>query len=635
MASKWWRPRAETKQSISLATSALSTAENLGAVTFALAELEGAKILHRAGHPAAQKLYHRACQSLARVNLPLSWAMATVSLASRSPARELGSLKRALKVLLAGPSTRDDRATRRPHSATSQYRADPCRRHRVRHESLIPGNLIDFGKRVLAVDLREGYSMNISRIFRRGVILRRRSIRILGVSLVIAMTAGCGSSRGEFVSVTTPQVSNSRVIVSQPLGARSRPDITSFEVSLRDVSGSLVEAPRIFPSTSGIELRVPPATAVLEIDYLSENDSVEGTFATVIDPDLNPNITIDSPAWVDSEGVDPTVSRFALTCCNRLGCGELTDDNPSSANRAQLLADLSEIPTVDPPASHFFFAGDLVTNLDPGTDTLRSQLTAWLELFRSTPLAASSVQLVPFTGNHEVLLSRKDPVTDKFVEFPNPATLPVWTSLMGPYLRGSNGPTTAAPNPDNLTDDQSRLSYTFQSGDVFFVVLNTDTFIDDTTLGDVPLNWLSDRLDEGQSDPSVRHIFVMGHKPIVAPPGGDEPPGPGSIRAEEKSPFAGLLAGHAKVRGYLCAHAHTWDYRNLEAGTPQLIAGNAGSQVDPGFNDTGRGYYGYTLLSIHASGTVHLESWGRPIPNPYNAAVIQSATSLREKRLLN
>lgn len=460
-------------------------------------------------------------------------------------------------------------------------------------------------------------------------------LRVLGVGLLFSLSAGCGSSRSEFVSVASPQTSTSRLVISAPLGARSSAEVASFEVSLRDVSGSLVEAPRTFPSTSDIQLSVPPTTAVLEIDYLASNAEVQGRFVTVIDPDQSSDITIDSPAWVDAESLDPTVSRFAILGCNRLGFSELSDDNPSSANRAQLMADLSEIPAVDPPISHFFFSGDLVTNLDPGTETLRTQLTAWLALFRSSPLAASSVALVPFTGNHEILLSLEDPATGVYTEFPNPAALPVWTSLMDTYLRGSNGPTPAAPNPDNVTDDQSRLSYTFQSGETLFVVLNTDTFIDDTTLGDVPLNWLSDRLDEGESDPGLRQIFVMGHKPIVAPPGADEPPGPGSIRSEEKSPFAGLLAGHSKVRGYLCAHAHTWNYRNLEGGTPQLIAGNGGSEVDPDFNATGRGYYGYTLISVHSSGTVHLESWGRPIPEPYNAAVIQSATSLREKRRLN
>ncbi len=77
----------------------LSLAEKLGPVTFALAELEGAKILQRAGHPAARKLLGRAAQSLARVNLTLPWAVAVVSLGALAGEGEVSALERAFEVL--------------------------------------------------------------------------------------------------------------------------------------------------------------------------------------------------------------------------------------------------------------------------------------------------------------------------------------------------------------------------------------------------------------------------------------------------------------------------------------------------------------------------------------------------------
>jgi hypothetical protein len=451
---------------------------------------------------------------------------------------------------------------------------------------------------------------------------------------VLVFSTGCGSdrSRADFISTSTS--SNSLVVLQHTLQRSVGSDVVALRAAVRDVRGELVAPTQTYPSTSRIEFFVPSSSAVLEIDYLGQGDAVRGTFATTLDPTQNPVTVVDDPAWVESESLDPTIFRFAITGCNRLGFGELSDDNPSSANRAQLTADLTAIPDLFPPVSHFFFAGDLVTNLEPGSDTLSSQLNAWLEIFEASPLAGSSVQLVPFTGNHEVLFSQKDPSTGEFVEFPNPATLPVWTTIMASYIRGADGPTASLPNPDGLTEDESQLSYTFQTGDVLFVILNTDTIIDTVTLGDVPLNWLQARLDMGQNDPTVNHIFVMGHKPIVSPEGADELPGPGSIRSEEKVAFADLLATHAKVRGYLCAHAHLWDYSNLDLGTPQVIAGNAGSEIEPPFNDTGRGYYGYTLVSLHTSGLTHLESWGRPVPNPYNSDSIQPNATLRVKRLL-
>jgi hypothetical protein len=447
---------------------------------------------------------------------------------------------------------------------------------------------------------------------------------------------GCGSSNSTNFQSNTSMggTSLTDVTVRHVLQRSLQADVSSLRIGAKDINGAFVQPAQIFDRAASITLAVPQDSAVLEIEYLGANGNTIGNFSTAIDPNQGP-ILVDNPAWVDSESLDPTVYRFAFMGCNRLGFGELSDDNPSSANRAQLLADLNALPLVQPAVSHFFMAGDLVTNLDPGTETLQSQLTAWLDLLVTSALPQSSVELVTFTGNHEVLQSVQDPNTGEFVEFPNPATLPVWTGLMSAFIKGADGPTTALPNPDQLTDDQSQLSYTYQDGSILFIILNTDTFIDDTTLGDVPLSWLEDRLDQAATDNTVENIFVMGHKPVVSPPGADEPPGAGSIRSEEKAAMTQLLSAHPKVRGYLCAHAHLWDFEVLDGGTPQVIAGNAGSQVESPFNDTGRGYYGYTLFSLHASGTVHLESWGRPIPDPYNSDAAQPAATLREVRLLD
>lgn len=75
----------------------LSMAEKFGPVTFGIAELEGAKILLRAGHPAAGKLLARASQSLARVNLTIPWATAVVGQAALGGAVE--AVQRALEAL--------------------------------------------------------------------------------------------------------------------------------------------------------------------------------------------------------------------------------------------------------------------------------------------------------------------------------------------------------------------------------------------------------------------------------------------------------------------------------------------------------------------------------------------------------
>ena len=465
-------------------------------------------------------------------------------------------------------------------------------------------------------------------------------MKILGLArpvaisiLVLFLIVGCSSTDREIGNVEPAVAPLTSVTVQHVLQRTLASSITDLRMKVKDVRGSLVQPVQEFRRAGNITFSVPQDSATLEIEYLNSNGELAGRFSTIIDPNQGP-ILIDRPAWVSAESEDPTIYRFAFTGCNRLGFGELSDDNPSSANRAQLLADLNALPQVQPPVSHFFMAGDLVTNLELDAQTLQNQLTAWIELLETSALPDSPIELVTFTGNHEVLFSKEDPETGEFVEFPNPATLPVWTDLMSAYIKGANGPTTALPNTDDLTDDQSQLSYTFQDGNVLFIILNTDTFIDDTTLGDVPLNWLQDRLEEATATNSVEHIFVMGHKPVISPDGAVEPPGPGSIRNEEKATMAQLLGEHHKVRGYLCAHAHLWDYQVLDGGAPQVIAGNAGSQIEPPFNDTERGYYGYTLFSLHASGAVHLESWGRPVPDPYDSISDQPEATLREMRLL-
>lgn len=444
---------------------------------------------------------------------------------------------------------------------------------------------------------------------------------------LLVVLCGCDSSE----ALPTPaQEPTATLQVRHVLSRALTPEVAMLEVRLLDVHLNQISE-QSFPAQALIEVPLPATAAVVALGYRDATGANVGSFRTTVDPGPGGTIVIDDPAWVAEE---PIVYRFAVTGCNRLGFGELSLDNPSSANRAQLLADLTEIPQQNPQPRFLFFAGDLVTNLDPGTATLETQLTAWLELFNGSPLSQSPVALVPFTGNHEILLSRKDPDTGEFVEFPNPATLPVWVNLMEAFIPGADGPTPAPPNADSLIADESRLSYTFQDQDILFVVLNTDTFIDDTTLGDVPLNWLEEQLDLAQNDAGVNHVFVLGHKPVQSPPGADEPPGPGSIRTDEKAAFEQLLAGHSKVRAYLCAHAHLWEHRLLIGGVPQVIAGNAGSQVEPPFDDTGRGYFGYTLVNLQASGAFSIESWGRPIPDPYNAPAPQPPAGLRVKKLL-
>ena len=66
------------------------------------------------------------------------------------------------------------------------------------------------------------------------------------------------------------------------------------------------------------------------------------------------------------------------------------------------------------------------------------------------------------------------------VEVPNPATDARWLKWLhdsgfDTFAKAANGPTNASPNPDQLANDQSEMTYSFNIGDVHFIVINTDT----------------------------------------------------------------------------------------------------------------------------------------------------------------
>lgn len=319
---------------------------------------------------------------------------------------------------------------------------------------------------------------------------------------------------------------------------------------------------------------------------------------------------------------DPVVLSFAFVGCNRLdGNGVKSTGIKSSANEAQLLRTFKDVAALRPAPQLLILAGDVVKAKKPGTKVLGKQLEAWRKLVQGR--LPSSTQLVAFTGNHELLMDAPD---GSDTEVPNPPAYAYWSGAMQAFGAGSDGP--PAGGDDGLLNDESRLSYTFRSGGTLFIVLDTDSQIDATTIGNVPLNWLAAKLAAAQQDGSVQHVFVMGHKPIVAPDKAADS-GASNIRSAQGPAFYQLLnrggpgTAPTKVRAYLAAHAHLWHYSSqlpLGSGSgtvPQIIAGNGGSPPETGWAASGNAF-GYTLVSVTAAGRVTAQAYGRPIPSPYS-----------------
>lgn len=330
--------------------------------------------------------------------------------------------------------------------------------------------------------------------------------------------------------------------------------------------------------------------------------------------------------WAEADEAD-SVYRFSFVGCNRIGFEVDPMTNPSTANLEQLRNTFREVAQADPRPSHLFFVGDLILGYTGYLSTV-DQLQAWKNEYYRSALYRSGVELVPIVGNHEVLLSLQDS-KKVWHDYPNPSAAKAWKDVMKPLLKWRDGPTPDAPNKDDLTLSQDDMSFTVRDADVLFVVLNTDTFVDNVTTGDIPLHWLADKLAEGQADDTIKHIFVLGHKPLIKPD-----MEAWIIRDQEVEPALKLLNGCPKVRAFLTAHYHFWDYRLMPGGIPQVIAGNGGSQLKGSFADPSVGYFGYTMVDILRSGDIVVESWGRPVPVPYSSRKPQPQATLRERRII-
>lgn len=338
----------------------------------------------------------------------------------------------------------------------------------------------------------------------------------------------------------------------------------------------------------------------------------------------------------DDAGAESLATSFVFTGCNRVQGGDWDVNlNPSSANLPQLQRTFADVAALADTPKLFFFTGDLVLGLRKGSAELAGQLEGWAAVYEADPIA-KKVPLVPLVGNHEVLYTDKASGNELSNDKAD-ATWTQWISAHGFDAHAGNGPTNAPPNADALQDDQSKLSYSFDDGANHFVVLNTDTWTTtpapatgSTAIGWIALAWLEADLAAAQAKAGIAHVFVFGHKPIVAPSGStsaDE-----AVNPALAANVAALLDRTPKVRGYFCAHAHEWDARKLpgKRGVYQIVAGNGGSKLETKWKDP---YYGFTEARVYTSGRVGIVSYGRPVPTPYTASPAFAASPAPERTI--
>lgn len=354
------------------------------------------------------------------------------------------------------------------------------------------------------------------------------------------------------------------------------------------------------------------------------------------------------------EATDPVVLSFVFVGCNRVGFSE-KDHLPlpaSTANEPQLRQTVIDVANLARQPEYVFLVGDIVRNEVDG-QTLTKQLTAWQQLWSNEASANGlTAQLVPITGNHEVLRSVEyDQDSDeahesskaKYYEVPDPSANAAWLAWLtanGHPPKTGNGPTQASSPKDLLIGDNSRLTWSFEhstgSFDVHFQIVDTDT---DSTFapsdtscyqatpahgqhvpGWVAANWIAkDIAAAGPSD----LVFALGHKPLAfsshhPDPSIETSTGRDSVFNCDTHRLADQLhttwSGSSQFVAYLTAHRHRWEYGKVEGDVQQIIAGDGGSELDYGVHQKA---FGFTVVEVLQSGAVRAIPYTRSVPDPY------------------
>jgi hypothetical protein len=309
---------------------------------------------------------------------------------------------------------------------------------------------------------------------------------------------------------------------------------------------------------------------------------------------------------------DPVVLSFAAVGCSRVADADASPADYPVTNLNQSRQTFTDLMAMDPMPSLFFNLGDMVNGykLDDGS-AVKSQLDNWSSMFWGHPVS-NAITLVPVPGNHE-LLSRTSAAPAALF----PAAYGVWSGWLAEnqyHGFGGNGPTVAGPNPDNLVGDNSQFSFSFDQGAIHFVMLNTDTATTNNQTGMVPMAWLAQDLDAAQANPKTRSILVMGHKPVN--PAAGETGVDGAINTSLTQPMTDLLVGHAKVKAYICAHAHLFETTRLGSaqGPLQLISGTGGTKPESFWNPSEGQTFGFVVVKAYQSGKITYTRWTRPVP---------------------
>ena len=323
------------------------------------------------------------------------------------------------------------------------------------------------------------------------------------------------------------------------------------------------------------------------------------------------------------EKLDSIAFSFTFLGCNRVDrkqVGDTTATNASTANLSAMKRIWTEIADLKRKPDLFFFLGDMVL-AESTTTKLDNQLKAWKELYYNTsfsPISKANIEMVAIPGNHEMLYWH-DYNVPHHDEWPLKGATKVWMQHMAEYM---------PKDRDHVTGNDSinnQMTFSFTRKNIGFVLMNTDTYNAPTKKnpygleGQIPTQWIINKVEQYRKDPKIDHVFVLGHKPYY-------------VSGKPETGHAGFPEGPVlwpklvenKVAAMLSAHLH--DYQRMQPGnegTYQVIAGNSGSPGSATF-------FGYSKIDIMSSGEIILTSMGYDKGNPYYKAMPNSPSTVRD-----
>jgi hypothetical protein len=315
-------------------------------------------------------------------------------------------------------------------------------------------------------------------------------------------------------------------------------------------------------------------------------------------------------------------TTFTFFGCNRIEGDDYKatlTQNPSSANLPQLRLNLQDIATLNP--NYAFFGGDNILGYaDDQGETLTSQTIAWINLLKFGP-RGSNTQFVAIPGNHELLRKHNGN------KVPAPLADPIWSKLVtdaGFIPPNAVPPTEEEAKADKFTTNQDKLNFSFDNENTHFVVLNTDTHVDNidpktnlNKIAKLAVTWIKNDLARAEANPKITAIIVMGHRNLCEPANshGDSP-----IDAESGNSLIASIAKSPKVRAYLCAHVHSYDLTEIP-GThvPQIVLGNGGSKLEDDWKPAEGRTFGFGYFKVFSDGQLSFTPYFRPAPEPYNS----------------